>query len=115
MHNLLDHRLFSRDMQLEFDNMCVTDSADTGKPKVSCNRADQKGNNLNVSTEIEMLYYIKKQPLELFYKKGVLKSFAKFTGKHLRRSLIFNKVAEACNFIKNENSILVFLWVLQIF
>ena len=29
----------------------------------------------------------------VFYKKGVLKNFAKFTGKHLRQSLIFNKVA----------------------
>ena len=28
-------------------------------------------------------------------KKGVLKNFAKFTGKHLRRSLFFNKVAGA--------------------
>ena len=26
-------------------------------------------------------------------KEGVLKSFAKFTGKHLRQSLFFNKVA----------------------
>ena len=26
-------------------------------------------------------------------KKGVLKNFAKFTGKHLRQSLFFNKVA----------------------
>ena len=29
---------------------------------------------------------------ELFCKKTVLKNFAKFTGKHLRRSLFFNKV-----------------------
>ena len=35
---------------------------------------------------------------EVFY---VLKKFAKFTGKHLRQSLFFNKVAGgACNFIK---------------
>ena len=26
--------------------------------------------------------------------KGVLKNFAKFTGKHLRQSLVFNKVAD---------------------
>ena len=31
--------------------------------------------------------------LELFYKKGVLKNFAKFTGKNLCQSLFFNKVA----------------------
>ena len=30
---------------------------------------------------------------ELFCKKGVLKNFAKFTGKHLWQSLFFNKVA----------------------
>ena len=43
---------------------------------------------------------------EVFYKKGVLRNFAKFTGKHLCQSLFFNKVAgprpKACNFIKNE-------------
>ena len=35
---------------------------------------------------------------------GVLKNFPKFTGKHLRQSLFFNKVAraQACNFIKKE-------------
>ena len=30
---------------------------------------------------------------EVFCKKGVLKNFAKFTGKHLCQSLFFNKVA----------------------
>ena len=30
---------------------------------------------------------------EVFRKKGVLRNFAKFTGKHLRQSLFFNKVA----------------------
>ena len=40
---------------------------------------------------------------EVFCKKGVLKSFAKFTGKHLCQGLFFNKVASAaCNFIKKE-------------
>ena len=34
-----------------------------------------------------------KQPPEVFYKKGVLKNFAKFTGKHLCQTLFFNKVA----------------------
>ena len=29
----------------------------------------------------------------MFCKKGVLGNFAKFTGKHLRQSLIFNKLA----------------------
>ena len=30
---------------------------------------------------------------EVFWKKGVLRNFAKFTGKHLCQSLFFNKVA----------------------
>ena len=30
---------------------------------------------------------------EVFSKKGVLRNFAKFTGKHLCQSLFFNKVA----------------------
>ena len=30
---------------------------------------------------------------EVFCKKGVLRNFAKLTGKHLCQSLIFNKVA----------------------
>ena len=30
---------------------------------------------------------------EVFCKKGVLRNFAKFTGKHRRQSLFFNKVA----------------------
>ena len=42
-------------------------------------------------------------------KKGVLKNFAKFIGKHLCQSLFFNKVAGgACNFIKKENLARVF-------
>ena len=31
--------------------------------------------------------------LEVFHKKGVLKNFTKFTGKHLCQSLCFDKVA----------------------
>ena len=31
--------------------------------------------------------------LDVFCKKGVLKNFAKFTGKHLCHSLFLNKVA----------------------
>ena len=38
--------------------------------------------------------YLQKQPSEVFYKKGILKIFAKFTGKHLRQSLFFNKVGD---------------------
>ena len=41
------------------------------------------------------LFYIKgrKSRPEVFCKKSVLRNFAKFTGKHLCRSLVYNKVA----------------------
>ena len=42
-------------------------------------------------------------------KKGVLRNFTKFTGKHLCQSLFLNKVAsQACNFIKKETLAQVF-------
>ena len=33
-----------------------------------------------------------KQPPKVFYKKGILENFAKFTGKHLCQSPFFNQV-----------------------
>ena len=36
---------------------------------------------------------VQKPSPEVFYKKGVLRNFLKFTGKHLCESLFFNKVA----------------------
>ena len=42
---------------------------------------------------LDTVSFIQKQPLEVFYKKVVLRHFAKFTGKHLCQSLFFNKVA----------------------
>ena len=47
---------------------------------------------------------IKKQPPEVFYKKDILKTLAKFTTKHLCRSHFFM----ACNFNKNETPTKVF-------
>ena len=45
----------------------------------------------------------------VFCKKGVLRNFTKFTGKHLCQSLFFNKVAGlVCNFIKKETLAQVF-------
>ena len=42
-------------------------------------------------------------------RKGFLRNFAKFTGKHLRQSLYFNRVAgHACSFIKIETLAQVF-------
>ena len=43
---------------------------------------------------------------DVFCKKGVLRNFAKFTGKHLCQSLYFDKVAG--NFIKIETLAQVF-------
>ena len=49
---------------------------------------------------------------EVSCKKGVLRNFTNFTGKHLRQSFFFNKDAglrpKDCNFIKKETLALVF-------
>ena len=46
---------------------------------------------------------------EVFCKKGALRNFAKFTGKHLYQSLFLNKVVGlACNLIKKESLAQVF-------
>ena len=45
------------------------------------------------SNQEKLLRFIRKQPPKVFCKKGVLKIFAKFTGKHRYQSLFFNKVA----------------------
>ena len=39
-------------------------------------------------------YESQKQPPEVLRKRGVLRNFAKFTGKHLCQRLFFNKVAD---------------------
>ena len=55
-----------------------------------------------ISNEVKKVQFqllptlIQMQPPEMFYKKGVLKNFAKFTGKHLCQSLLFNEVAHTC-------------------
>ena len=47
--------------------------------------------------------YYQNQPPEVFYKKGTLKIFSKFTGKHLCQRRFFNKLqAEVCNFIEKK-------------
>ena len=53
---------------------------------------------------------MKKQPPEVFYKKGVVRNFTKFIGKHLCLSLFFNKVAglRPATFIKKETMAQVF-------
>ena len=44
-------------------------------------------------TFLRQSHYFRSSCPEVLYKKGVLKNFPKFTGKHLCRSLFFNKVA----------------------
>ena len=47
---------------------------------------------------------LQKQPPEVLLKKGVLKTFAKFTGKHLCQTLFFNNVAglRSATLLKNR-------------
>ena len=47
--------------------------------------------------------------------KGVLKSFAKFTGKHLYQSLFFNKVAGLQFYLKRDSRTGVLLRILRNF
>ena len=39
----------------------------------------------------------------MFYKEGVLRNFARFTGKHLCQRLFFNKVRPATPFLQNTS------------
>ena len=49
-----------------------------------------------------------KQALEAFYKIGVLKKLANFTGKHLCHSLFLIKLQDdACNFTRKETPTLM--------
>ena len=55
-------------------------------PKSATRTLERTENNPNVNI-------FKKQPQEVFFKKGLLKYFAKFIGKHLCQSLFFIKVS----------------------
>ena len=56
-------------------------------------RINENENKVKHQKKTVMKRNLKKQPPEVFCKKGVLKNFAKFTGKQLCQSLFFNKVA----------------------
>ena len=65
----------------------------------------------NCSTTLQAFFFLSfflhhKQPPKMLFKKGALRNFAKFTGKHLCQSLIFNKAGglEFCEFSKNTFS-----------
>ena len=47
---------------------------------------------------------------DMFCKKGVLKKFAKFIGKHRSQTLFFNKVTGLSNFIEIETLAQVFFY-----
>ena len=63
--------------------------------------------------QIFILKRIQRQPPEMFYKKGVLRTSAKFTGKHLCQSLVFTATllkktlaqVFSCEFCKISKSI----------
>ena len=80
-------------------------------------------NNLQIFFDMSKIHYlslknkffkvkllkIQKQPPDVFCKKGVLRNFAKFTGKHLYQRVFFNKkLLKTCNFIKKDSVAQVF-------
>ena len=46
-----------------------------------------------LDTKMMLFKNYRSSPPEVFCKKGVLRNFAKFTGKHLCQRLFFNKIA----------------------
>ena len=65
--------------------------------------------NLNTINYLYLSFTFRSSRPEVFFEKGVLRNFAKFTGKNLCQSLFFNKVADAaCNFIQTETLAQVF-------
>ena len=42
--------------------------------------------------EVRILFTFRSSRPEMFYKKGVFRNFAKFTGKHLCQTFFFNKL-----------------------
>ena len=61
---------------------------------------------------IQVNQILQKQTPEVFYKKGVVRNFTKFTRKHLCQSLFFNKVAGLQLYLKRDSATGVFLWIL---
>ena len=58
-----------------------------------------KSNEIKLSGKF-MVMWKEGTPPVVFCKKGVLRNFAKFTGKHLCQSLFFNKVAGLAKFLR---------------
>ena len=57
---------------------------------------------------------LQKELPEVFYRKGVLKNFAKFLGKHECRSLFLHEIAgfEPLMLLKRDSGTGVSLWIL---
>ena len=57
--------------------------------------------SIQIACDIMCVQHVQKQPLEVFFKKGVLEDFADLTGKHLCWSLFLIKLQGwGFNFIK---------------
>ena len=52
---------------------------------------------------------LRSSPSQMFYNISVLKIFANFNGKHLRRSFFLLKMQATCNFIKTGSLVGIFL------
>ena len=61
--------------------------------KVLNDQASGKTLEKNIKAELSNCQSARSSRPEVFCKKGVLRNFAKFTGKHLCQSLFLNKVA----------------------
>ena len=87
----------------------VAKIASNGKSSIrNTNQEPYRGNGELFFQNVCMRIIIQKQPPKLF-SKGVLRNFAKFTGKHLCHSLfLINFQAEVCNFFKKETLAQVF-------
>ena len=68
------------------------------KIKIYSLRIKNEGSGHRVSPEVYLHNEIEKQPPKVFFKKGLLKNLSKLTGKHLRRSLFFNRVTSGTPF-----------------
>ena len=59
---------------------------------------------------LEKVARCKSSRSQLFFKIGVLKNFANFTGKHLCLSLFLNKVTGPATLLKKDSNTGVFLY-----
>ena len=73
--------------------LCFT--ATTNRSGIGCSKYNWLQTKLKVMQIVHVINYTLKQPPEVFYKKVVLKNFAKFTKKHKKRH-------QPCRFIKKR-------------